>query len=143
MNRLLLLAVLLAGCDDVVEPTLAPAYFLSLINGDPLPATPTGWTPDQRVEAATLAFDLVHRPHEGDRGNAFYTLIVNGQTTRTEHRYRVEDGILHVDLCPVGAFCGAVSTELVGPIGAGGMNLAYSIGASATSVFQFVAVLPD
>lgn len=144
MKRLILALIVIAGCAQSTQPGRQLSYFLASIDTKPLPATPIGWPADQRFEAASLSFGSIGRPQEGSSGTAAYTVTINGQTSTSHYHFRVTSGILHIDLCPIGALCVAVLTELVGPIDGDQLVLTYSVGGGpASSVFRFQAALPD
>lgn len=147
MRQLVPVLIILAGCHG--SPIEAPnslvrtAYFLSSIDGKALPATVIGWPPDQRIERASMAFDLFRPLRDRDEGIVSYGMIVSGRTDTNDHRYRVIGGVLHIDLCPVGSRCPGAVYELVGPLDPDRLMLTYSTGGMASSVLRFHLLLPD
>ncbi len=143
MKRLLLTLALVAGCYQVNEPTPPIQFSLTTIDGQVLPRAPIGWPPEHAIASAGLNFGTIAGLSDGAQGIVAYTTTVAGQTTTTPYSFAVTGSILHINLCPIGALCTAVLTELVGPVTADALVLTYSIGGGANSVFRFSALRSD
>lgn len=152
----LALAGALAACED--GPTgpapngLYRGYFLSTVNGNPLPTA----TPDLPVGFTLVASQLSFpnpasqtRPRGGRPilGFVAYTQVLrDGQgidhPSTVQLGYTVSEGELRINLCPPFALCIA-PTELVGPVDGTELLLTHYLSNQARSVYRFVASLPD
>lgn len=145
-----LLLLTLAGCSSSTGPSpLYPSYFLSSVDGKPLPApsNPDGTA----ITYGGLSFDGEPRPHETgpSTGTVTYTIIYqrpDHSFERVENSlgYTVADGVLRINLCPSLALC-LIPTELVGPFSHpnGPLVLTHYLGGAAQSVYRFFPSLPD
>lgn len=140
MRRLLLTLALAVGCDHLNEPNPTIQFALTTIDNQALPRAPIGWPPGQAIESGGVDFGAIAGLTDGTQGIVAYTTRVAGQATTTPLRFAVTGSILHINLCPIGALCTAVLTELVGPVTADALVLTYSIGGGANSVFRFNAL---
>lgn len=149
MRRLALL-VLLLGCHNPATPgELYPGYFLSSVDGRPLP-TATPDLPDGYVlVSGALGFGSSALPGDVDvvAGLVTYTQIVRDPDQVTQHwttdlSYSVSGGELRINLCPPLALC-IVSTELVGPADRTELVLTHVLAGQPRAVYRFLATLPD
>ena len=146
-----ILGLMLAqGCASPAGPSpLYPGYFLTSVDGDPLPA-PYG-TDGSMLVSGSLGFGDSDRPRTTGpvTGMVTYTLVVRRPDQSLEHStmqldYSISDGVLRINLCPPLALC-IVSTELVGPILGRTSELVltnYLAGAPG-SVYRYFPSLPD
>jgi len=152
VKRILLALACLAsaGCADSVEPSpLYASYFLSAVDGKPLPVPITG--DGVMLVANTLVFDDHDRPRAGTTvdGLVRYVLDVRRPDQSLEHSeidldYSVTGAELRINLCPPLALC-ITTTELVGTIGEPTDDLVLTnyTGGVKGSVYRFVPALPD
>lgn len=152
MNRvLIILAVLLTqGCGNPLAPSpLYPGYFLSAVDGQPLPVP---FAADGSVLlAGSLGFADLERPRTTGpvSGMVSYAISVRRPDQSLEHstiklNYSISDGVLRINLCPPLALC-IVSTELVGPILGQTSELVLTnyLGGNPGSVYRYFPSLPD
>lgn len=152
MNRTLrLLAVLLvAACASPVAPSpVYPGYFLSAVDGDPLPVPFAG--DGSVLLAGSLSFgDLPPGATSGTAtGLVSYSTVVRRPDQSVHHfteelNYTINEGVLRINLCPSLALC-IISTELVGPIlgRTSELVLTHYLGGNPGSVYRFFPTLPD
>ena len=140
MKRLALMLGLVVGCGQVNEPNPTIEFALVAIDNQALPRTPIGWPADRAIEAAGLDFGAITGLTGGTQGIVAYTTKIAGQTATTPYRFAVTGSILHINLCPIGALCTAVRSELVGPVTGDVLVLTYSLGGGANSIFRFNAL---
>lgn len=147
-RAVLALVVLVLGCDETTGPgvDLYPSYFLSSIDGDPLPVPylPAG----SQLIAGGLNFGQAGRPRgEVVTGLVSYALTIRRadqsiDQVRTDLAYMVENDVLRINLCPLNSAC-ITSTELVGPVDRDHLVLTHYNTGQAMEVYRFVAALPD
>jgi hypothetical protein len=150
MRRIVLLALAgLLGCTTSTGPSpLYSSYFLSTLDGKPLPVD--FGTDGSRLDALWLGFDTGVRPRAGQpvTGRVRYTQIIRRPDQTIDHssvqlNYTIQDQVLRIDLCPPGALC-LVATELVGPVGnRDQLLLTHYLAGQPGSVYRFGAALPD
>ena len=150
-RKLLFGAVALAlGCAAGVGPSpLYHNYFLSAVDGDPLPV-PFAEDGSELI-ASSLGFGPGGRPRVPgpSAGTVNYTVIVRQADGSQQHStvqldYAVSDGTLVINLCPPLALC-IVQTELVGPIlgPTDELVLTHYLAGNPGSVYRFFPTLPD
>jgi hypothetical protein len=150
-RHLLLLSLLfLAACSYGTAPSgVYPSYFLSSVDGKPLPVTFEG--DGSVLLAGSLDFGNITRARaEGQvTGLVGYRQTVrhpdNSITaSHLELNYQIQDGMLHIDLCPPLAQC-IVSEELVGPISDSHSELVLTLylGGTPGTVYRYFPSLPD
>ncbi len=151
----LALAGAVAACGGPTGPgsgTLAPSYFLSSVDGKPLPTTtnnlPPGWT----LTGAALGFPAT--VFEGrPRGTTpvqdlvTYTEFVTDdqqmpQTWTSQLAFTLTGDQLTINLCPPLALCIA-RTELVGTVQGGALLLTHYLGDQPQNVYQYFPALQD
>jgi hypothetical protein len=142
--------VILAACGRQTEPgPVAGSFFLRSIDGIPLPTGLPGFPDGSRVENGGLSFGARSRPRADDAGGLVTrTFWIRHPDNSLETRsgtlhYQVVDGMLVIDLCPIGALCALVRSELRGPLGEFDLVLTEYIGNAAGPVYRYLAELPD
>ena len=152
VKRLLIAASLLTLAACTTGPgTGSPirSYFLSAVDGKPLPSTvdlPDGY----QLVTRTLTFPVGGRPRTNDAtGTVEITDILRtpdqqNQHSTTQYRFSVIRGELHIDLCPPLALCLVLQNELVGTLSdQPDLILTHYLGGQARSVYHYFAALPD
>jgi hypothetical protein len=146
---MVLTSLLALGCDSRIGPSpLYSSYFLSTVDGHPLPApfTPEGWV----LLSSTLGFDQRHLlAATPPTGMVSYMVVLRRPDQTIEQstiglNYSIHDGILRIDLCPPLALC-IVNTELVGTV-TGRTNelvLTNYLAGTPGSVYRYFPSLPD
>ena len=145
-----LAAAVQLGCGTSTAPSqLSSSYFLSSLDGKPLPVTYVG--DGSMLVASILDFGTLGRPREvaPPQGTVRYVVDIQPPDRPIEHsevdlNYSIEDDTLRIDLCPPLALC-LLASELVGPINDDPTELVLThyLGGKAGSVYRFVAQLPD
>ena len=103
--------------------------------------------------ASTESFKAVAEKHmtkqmdlqQNGRLDWFFNQWVYGtEVPRLEFNYQIQDGVLHIDLCPQLAQC-IVSEELVGPISDSHSELVLThyLGGTPGTVYRYFPSLPD
>jgi len=148
-HALLIVALVIApGCNSPVAPSpLSPNYFLSAVDGHPLPALYNA-NGDVLV-AASLDFKSTLRTRNGPAKLVSYSISVDQHAYSLMHStvelgYTISDGVLRIDLCPPIAAC-LVSTELVGPIADRTSELVLTsyVNGAKGSVYRYFPSLPE
>ncbi len=143
-------AALALACAGGVGPSpLYHNYFLSAVDGDPLPVP---YSEDgSELISGSLGFGPGGRPRAPGpaTGTVNYTLIVRQADGTQQHStvqldYAVSNGELRINLCPPLALC-IVSTELVGPIlgPTEELVLTHHLAGNPGSVYRYFPTLPD
>jgi len=144
------MAAVQLGCSTSTAPSqLSSSYFLSSLDGKPLPITyaETG----SMLVSSILDFGTLGRPRETTpvQGLVRYVVDIRRPDQFIDHsevdlNYSIEEGTLRINLCPSLALC-IVATELVDPIDPDGgeLVLTHYFSGKAGSVYRFVAALPD
>jgi len=150
----LALAGTLAACGGPTGPGsghLLPNYFLSTVDGKPLPAStgniPEGWT----LTAALLVFpDSVRDRPRGwtpIQGLMTYTEFVRDDQ-QVEYQwvsqlnFTLTGNELRIDLCPPLALC-LIRTELVGQVTDTDLVLTHYLGDEPRNVYRYFPALAD
>lgn len=145
-----LAAAVQLGCATSTAPSpLNSSYFLSAVDGKPLPVT---YAEDgSKLIAGLLDFGSSERPRGTTPVDGLVRYILDVQRrdqsiehSESEHNYVIDVGVLRINLCPSLALC-IIATELVGPIEGDpdGLVLTHYLGGAPASVYRFVAVLQE
>jgi len=151
--------LLAAGCYDGTGPDnreLFGAYFLSSLNGEPLPASLEELPEGYLLVGAHLGFyqvvlpsglSLTSPPEFSEAGLVRYSQVVRDpegaeQIWQVNLGYTVANGELRINLCPPLALCIA-PTELVGPASRDELVLTHYFAQEPREVYRFIADLPD
>lgn len=148
--KAILCTLVFLGCNSPVDPApLYPSYWLTRVDDKFLPIP---WGEDGSVLFdASLRFSRDNRPREPlpPAGTVRYTLRVrlpdqSVQLSSVDLNYAIENGELHINLCPPLALCIAM-TELVGPVPDPALELVLThyLGGRAGTVYRYSVVLPE
>jgi hypothetical protein len=140
--------LLLLGCESTVGPNpIYPSYYLINIDDKFLPVP---WGGDGSVLIdATLLFDRETRPRapRPTHGTVRYTLTLRSpdqtlQRSTVDLDYAIQNGELHINLCPPPALCFALA-ELVGTVSDPALELVLThyVGGLPVAVYRYSASL--
>jgi hypothetical protein len=138
----------LLGCGNPGEPgPLYPSYYLSFVDGKPLPV-PFG-SDGSTLISRSLGFANSIRPREAGPSTGTVSMTEHIRRPdqsisllRTDYAYSIEEGVIRINLCPRDVLC-IVATELVGPIvdRPGELVLTHYVGGKPGSVHRYFPVL--
>ena len=147
---LLSLLVVSASCSESPAPLLPHAgYELLEVDGTPLPTgsgVPEGYLLVRRDLAFTPSSDQGgDGAEEGEVRMTTHILPPGGplQGDVALHHYTITNGVIFINLCPIGALCTALPAFLSGPTGPNELVLQESVGGQLVHTFRYRPVLPE
>ncbi len=149
-TSLILLPALLA-CGDTTGPSdLVTSYSLGSVDGQPLPTgigLPEGFVLQERTLWFGRSFDGWDRAELRGQVTIRSRIRTPGgseDVSVTDYGFVLRDGIMSIDLCPIGAVCIAiVPQELSGPLVNGVLVLTELLGGRVGPTYRYYPVLPE
>ena len=147
----LILLPLLLACGDTTGPSvLAPHYVLSSVDGQPLPTgigLPEGFLLLERTLQFAPSFDGWNAAEEKGQVTVRSRVRTPGgseDVSVTDYSFLLRDGIMSINLCPIGAVCIAiVPQELSGPLVDGVLVLTELVAGRVGPTYRYHPVLPE